>query len=332
MLGAMNGKRLRPPFVFVGAMATFGCGGGAHPNPPDPASDARDASDASEGTPMAETSVDAPIDASSVEAPDAAASAGKARPRLPDRGEGTTGSPCNDDATCDPAHTKENFCTNDGDLSFGTIYPTPVCIGSGCTVSGDDAHPAPCDGERGLCVAIGTASVCFPRCTFDDDGAPPRGCIGNDLCSAVVSSSDEAGRAHGEGYCVGGCLLDAECTKGDHCQVDQGQCVGRVIARTIAVGAPCGAGSNPPEVDCNCRYAPGTLEGYCTQLCVTGDATRGCPSGSTCISGVTKPSFTHEPPGLAGNCMLNCTTDDDCFGLSSKCVDAPSGKICRPGG
>jgi hypothetical protein len=242
--------------------------------------------------------------------------------------EKTVGKACTRDDECSPGNTGTNFCSNDGSFSYGTLYPTPVCLGRSCDFGPRDTITR-CDAGHGICVENTTlASVCLPSCTFDGSGAPPKGCVGLDACVAL---GVEGGV--GVGYCLGGCARDEDCTLGDVCQRDLGFCVKRLFERTMEVGVACTAGTNPPEVECNCLFpAPYSGLGYCTQFCLVGDARTTCPTGLRCSAQVPSSLGTVEPPGMAGNCLRACTTDDECAPLNAWCNrELAGGAVCVPG-
>jgi hypothetical protein len=253
------------------------------------------------------------------------------RPRPPAVPEDTVGLRCNDDRTCDPIGSGANFCSNDGSFSWGSLYPEPVCLGRVCDPGPDLASGAPCDDGRGVCVATGSFSgVCLPRCTFDGSGAPAVGCSDLNPCSPYAWSTDATGAVHGVGFCTAGCLTDADCTNGDRCQTDQGYCVTHPFPRTFAVGDACFAASNPPEVECNCLFAPSGGDGYCTQFCLVDDARTTCPGGFVCTAGLPGATFAKEPKGAAGYCLKTCASDAECAAINAKCQVTPEGEVCVP--
>jgi hypothetical protein len=255
----------------------------------------------------------------------------KIHPRTPLFPEQTVGDRCTNDRACDPDGSGSNFCSNDGSFSWGTLYPEPVCLGRVCDPGPDLTTGAPCDDGHGVCVATTVLSgVCLPRCTFDDTGAPPVGCPDLNPCSPYAWSTDATGAVHGVGYCNAGCLKDSDCTNGDRCQLDQGYCVTRIFPRTFAVGDPCFSASNPPEVECNCLFAPSGGDGYCTQFCLVDDARTTCPTGFVCTAGLPGATFSKEPKGAVGNCLKSCSNDAECAPLNSKCELTPESQVCVP--
>ncbi|MEO7092983.1 MAG: hypothetical protein ABI175_07020 [Polyangiales bacterium] len=241
--------------------------------------------------------------------------------------EKTVGKACTNDEECSPGNSGTNFCSNDGSFAYGTLYPTPVCLGRSCDRVAGEAITR-CDGGHGICVENTTlASVCLPACTFDGTGAPPRGCVGHDACIAL---GVEEGR--GVGYCLGGCTRDEDCTLGDVCQRDVGFCVRQLFERTMDFGIACTAGTNPPEVECNCLFpAPVSGLGYCTQFCLVGDARTTCPAGHRCSARVPA-TLGDEPAGIGGNCLRTCETDDECAPINAYCDHTlAGGAVCVPG-
>jgi hypothetical protein len=311
--------KLRVPFVrvvtFAAIASTTACGNEAPRNgDPDAGSDA--------DHPGGDGRDDARDDTSSLPAMVPGRRALRSRPL-----EKTVGKGCTTNDDCAPMRSGTNFCSNDGSFAYGTLYPTPVCLGRSCDrVPG--AAITRCDDGHGICVENTTlASVCLPACTFDGSGAPPRGCVGLDACIAL---GVEGGV--GVGYCLGGCTRDEDCTLGDICQRDLGFCLRSPFARTMDFGVACTAGTNPPEVECNCLFpAPVSGLGYCTQFCRVGDARTACPTGHRCSAQVPA-TLGAEPAGMGGNCLRECATDSDCLAINAYC-DHPlaGGAVCGPG-
>jgi len=242
--------------------------------------------------------------------------------------EGTVGQRCTNDRTCDRNHSGLNFCSDDGSFSAGTLYPQPLCLGRICTPADTLSEAASCDEGLGVCVATGSLTgVCLPKCTYDGTGAAPVGCPDRDPCTPYAWTSD----GKGVGYCTPGCLADTDCTNGDRCQMDQGACVTKSFPRTYPVGHACSPSSNPPEVECNCMFAPNGGDGYCTQFCLVDDARTTCPDGFVCSAALPASTFTKEPTDAAGNCLKTCATDADCISINAICIDTPHGKLCVPG-
>ena len=256
---------------------------------------------------------------------------------FPDTGpasENTVGTVCKDDATCDPLGTGDNKCASDT-FSFGSLYPTPVCIGLNCD-PGSGTTVMPCDNGLGICLSTGGGGggICLPVCKFDDTGAAPTGCIGKDACNVFTFGSDPAtGKPNAAGYCFGGCTADADCSLGK-CQKESGLCVKTVVSYSKTVGTPC---SRPDaQRNCECLFSGTTDKGYCSQFCHAGDGTGAatCPTGFTCSASLptTDPSgaplFTTTPKGAAGYCLKSCATDADCTALNAKCTDTTDGRVC----
>ena len=308
--------------LTVAALA--GCGDGAGPGVDLPAIGQDAASDAGDDAPPAPDS--AFVDTARTR-PDAMTPNGETlRPN-----EGTTGKPCVDDATCDPAHTGENVCTAHHFSALGTLYPSPMCVGRECEPGPLGARPLSCDGDHGICVGDGAlVGSCLPRCSFDPT-SPARGCPRGTLCTPSWVERDASGTVHGEGWCAPACTTDAECFGGDHCLVDEGLCIGIPITRTFVIGVRCDAYANPPEVECNCMHDQGTGVGMCTARCTVGDPKTACPDGFLCTTAVTRVLFSAEPTGVAAHCLPTCTSDGDCSVYAGRCAEGPTGKTCVPG-
>ena len=313
---------LRPPFVRVvtlaiGASLTQACDGGALLNPDG-------------GTPIDASAHDTRM-SDDVAIPDSAPKIPQrpsVGPRKPRPLEETVGHACADDDDCSPAKTGTNFCSNDGSFAYGTLYPTPVCLGRSCDMT-KGAAITRCDADHGICVENSTlALVCLPACTFDGSGASPKGCIGRDACFALGIEDGV-----GVGYCLGGCTRDEDCTLGDICQRDLGFCVKTPFARTVDVGVACTAGTNPPEVECNCLFpAPLSGLGYCTQFCRIGDSSTTCPAGHRCSAQMPSSLGAIEPAGMGGNCLRTCATDAECAPINAYCdLTLAGGAVCVPG-
>src|SRR5437667_355013 len=114
---------------------------------------------------------------------------------------GTTGSPCTTTTDCDKLGDAVQGCSSDVGFTLGTLYPTPVCIGTTCTPDTSGAIGF-CDGLLGICLPVTGGGICLPTCTFTSTSAPT-GCRGKDACN--VYGWDSASDPKGYGYCFGGC-------------------------------------------------------------------------------------------------------------------------------
>lgn len=216
----------------------------------------------------------------------------------------TIGTACTNDDACDRSGNGTSFCSLDA-FGEGPVDPTPACIGTYCD-TGTSAAPQSCDGERGLCLASGSSTLCIGKCTFDlASDAPPSGCIGKDACHAY--GVDASGK--GVGFCLGGCSADIDCPVGSRCQLETSLCLKTVTAFSKSVGDACTSADVMPPEKCNCLYDAKTLAGYCTKSCLAGfDA---CPTGFVCDPRLP-PKSTAVPTGIAGECLRVCSTDADC--------------------
>jgi hypothetical protein len=252
------------------------------------------------------------------------------------RYDGTTGKVCTTDADCHIAGGPNVAVCSNGAFMGQDYYPTAVCILPTCSpVSDKTVHY--CDGpdgplSPGICVPQGTGStvgICLPKCTYDDKGDPPVGCVsgltgGNDLCFSYT-----AGSTGGVGYCWGGCKVDADCQDGQKCQADEGLCMKGVSPPTKAFGAACTLSDTNAGV-CNCLYGKSDT-GYCSTVCAVGDPT-GCPAGATCDP-IEFRSFGYSVSntGMGGYCAVQCTADGGACPAPSSCTDVlTAGPDCIP--
>ena len=247
---------------------------------------------------------------------------------------GTTGSPCTDDTACDTTGDGINKCSNKL-FKAGTLYPTPVCIGTDCD-PGDGTSIVGCDMDKGVCLSTGTGGICIGACGFDDSGAAPTGCQGKDVCNVYGWGKDTSGKLTGVGYCFGGCKADADCTGGDKCQVEDGLCVKAPNTYAKKLGDPCVKADYDKATGCICNYDSTSGQGYCIKACYVGGAA--CDTGFSCSAGLPKTSstdgsalFTKDPTGMAGSCLKTCSADADCAAVHGYCADLASGKACVPG-
>ena len=247
--------------------------------------------------------------------------------------------------------------------SSGVRYPTAVCINLSCDPAppsdptGQYIHF--CDGPDGTLATPGIClpttsppksgmGLCLPQCEYSNDGKAAKGCVGKDVCSPYVFGTLNSGSPVAIGICYGGCTRDVDCPVGQHCQTDTGLCEPQVKSRTLQPGDPCTASDGDPTSNnpngkgsCSCFYDTATNEGYCSTYCITG-VTSGpgsCPttdSGVTFVCDALTPSViqtsngstpwgtTMQNPGVAGNCLIQCTESDAGAG--------DAGSMCPYGG
>jgi len=278
--------------------------------------------------------------------------------------DGTVGKQCSSDADCQVnGMACSNVCsTSYYSAAGGFRNPTAVCLGLTCDPApasdptGQYIHF--CDGpdtlaSPGICLATTSPpksgmGVCFPQCQYTNDGKAPKGCVGKDACSPYAFGTLSTGSPIAIGICYGGCTQDSDCPVGNHCQKDIGLCEPQVKSRTLQPGDPCTASDADPNANnpngkgnCSCFYDTATGDGYCSSYCITG-VTSGpgaCPttdSGITFVcdnltpsslqtsNGTTPWGTTMQNPGIAGNCLIQCTESDAGVG--------DAGSMCPYGG
>lgn len=271
--------------------------------------------------------------------------------------DGTLGKPCKLTTDCDPpGGPGVNVCSISA-YGIGPLWPTPVCILVRCDPVGPgNGSFQYCDGPAndptspGICVpttspAQPSMGTCLPRCQFGVDGGAPTGCQGKDVCNFAGVTTTAGGAVLGEGYCYGGCALDADCPTGSHCQADEGTCLATLDSRTKMPGQGCtSADSTSTASACFCDYSPETNQGYCTQSCVVGGAP--CPTGYLCDTGETTqlaglavdggaiPGFGVQNAGMAGTCRASCPGSGEAGAMcppNSSCSTVETvGPICAP--
>jgi hypothetical protein len=153
------------------------------------------------------------------------------------------------------------------------------------------------------------------------------------------------------GMCVGICLRDADCGRGEVCDSQSGRCVVSVPTTGAAIGEACAANADCRSNNCieqvdSSGNPSGFVGGYCTLLCIlpTGYNTSSffagtalpqatCPSGGICYP---NGGFTEGDPGV---CLDECSAAGDCrpglecvkdFSLSSGGVASFSNGVCLP--
>ncbi len=223
---------------------------------------------------------------------------------------GTVGNPCFTNDECDVTGEAVNVCTR-GAFGGDSLYPTSVCIGTTC-----DPGPAPlttCDGDRGLCLTTSSGGICLPRCTFGNDGAPPKGCAGKNMCWPVARADSTSWW----GYCFAGCTVDADCPTGERCNPDRLTCEKSFVAPTKPIGAACDSTDvTSTGSKCECMYSQATKLGYCSRVCRVGVTS--CPTGYQCDPMMTDGDPAKIPTGVGGYCLKICTSDAEC--VNSKCM------------
>lgn len=249
----------------------------------------------------------------------------------PDATPGGVGYPCTSDGDCT---STSGFCSATG-FTSGPLYPSPVCISTGCD-AGDGTKIMTCE-TSGVCLSAGSSTICLPECEFDSSSTPPSGCAGNDACNVYGWGADSSGKTIGVGYCFGGCKSNFDCPSGSVCQTEDGLCVTSKTSYTKTLGTACTSADATAPAKCNCLYATSTGSGYCSQFCKIGDS---CPTGYTCDAELPTKDllkgtalFTTTPTGMAANCLKNCTTDADCSALGGYCDQSAgvASKTCHIG-
>jgi len=274
----------------------------------------------------------------------------------------TTGLACMSDDDCDKTLAGVAHCSN-AVYAIGPLNPTAVCLqfdssGADVCTPTDDMTIHFCDGNLGLCTKSGTnPASCDPMCIMNADGTFAQACAGKNACNTEAFGTDSMTmKVSLIGTCQGGCSVDGDCPTGSKCDPVQRFCAKTCTADTDCkfTGAPAyykcdtthGACTfKYPKVlgdtcatkdDCLCFKNTTEANGYCIDLCKTGDT---CASGFTCdallptkgTDGSTLFSFTAQPAGLTGYCLKNCTADTDC--PANQMCDTSAGvtqKTCRP--
>lgn len=239
--------------------------------------------------------------------------------------DGTVGMPCAADGDCQPAGgARVNRCSLTA-FPSGALSPTPVCVLPACQPGAGNAirwcdGPNPAKSAPGVCVATGASGVCLPACTFAADGSAPKGCAGKDVCNFTGWATDAAtGSVYGVGYCLGGCVTDAECPAGNACDSNSGLCMKSVTPAVLPLGESCNPSAQNPG--CNCFGNSSSTIGYCTQFCVTGSTRAVCPGGYVCDAAEPRrlvgdndaaiSGFMVQNVGLGGSCLAACDGNAD---------------------
>jgi hypothetical protein len=244
---------------------------------------------------------------------------------------GTTGNACTSSATCGSAG---NICV---------AFQAPVCAGAPCTnppaTTGYKDY-SPCDGNSGVCSPNTTLNdgtgYCVPQCAVPLNGGAASGCLAGDTCIVQILNSAATGAI---GSCEGGaCTADTQCSATSatytKCQKETLNCVKPADYKTFgANGAACTistAGVSTPS--CVCLAASPTTvatKGYCANICITGDAAHGCPTGYVCDPLLNATYFTAIPTGVTGYCSKSCTTSTGCP-TGTTCQSFGGTKVCAP--
>ncbi len=248
-------------------------------------------------------------------------------------GGGTTGNACTASASCGGG----NKCV---------AFEAPVCAGAPCTnptssgSSSGYADYSPCDSNSGVCSPDTTLNdgtgYCVPQCAVPLGGGAASGCLAGDTCIVQILNSSATGAI---GSCEGGaCTADSQCTAVSStytkCQKETLNCVKPADFKTFgANGAACTlstSGASSPT--CVCLAANPTTtstKGYCSNICITGDAAHGCPSGYTCDPLLSATYFSAIPTGVTGYCSKSCTTSSGCP-TGTTCQSFGGTKVCAP--
>jgi len=212
------------------------------------------------------------------------------------------------------------------DTQAATGAPNGMCTNA---VNCNAANQTGCNG--GLCVALGTVSRCFQRCTGTGLGATGR-CRTGYACRDADTTPN-----NGDNYCQVLCVVDIDCVGADGggygCNYWSTRC-GPKNLNLAKYGAPCTASSQCETGLCATgSFYPG---GYCVGFC-RGDipvcATDGdCAYFSTygdnvggCFDRCTAPPILNNPQCRAG---YQCRTRAG----ATYCTCGTAGEVCAVGG
>jgi hypothetical protein len=170
------------------------------------------------------------------------------------------------------------------------------------------------------------------------------GCVGKDACNLAGYGVAQTGMAVAVGFCVGGCVADADCAGGEKCDTLNGLCVKSVTPPTKNLGDGCTmaeANATPPP--CNCIYNNQSGLGFCTKYCgvPAAGAPNPCPTGWFCetqepltLTGSNDASvsgFPTENVGLAGFCVPSCQVGSSVCPPNTTCqANYAGGPGCIP--
>jgi hypothetical protein len=227
---------------------------------------------------------------------------------------GSTGKPCARDSECDLVGDGVNACSVVELVD--TIYPDPVCVGRWCYPVG-----SPCD-CNGLCLRTPSTNVCIPHCRFDASGAAPTGCSGRAACVPHAWATSGA-TVEGEGYCFGGCRIDADCLRADRCWKSNFSCIYAPPGADLPPGTPCTELDGGRSPRCNCLFTDAARSnGYCSVACISGTSEAACPPGFTCDAMLPRSLFPAVPLGMQAVCAKVCGSDAECAAYpGSSCVE-----------
>ena len=190
--------------------------------------------------------------------------------------------------------------------------------GEDCKINAD-CNSTFCENEVGDCNGDGTCQTRPDSEDCTETGSPVCGCDGSTYdseCLAHVSGINVAS----EGACEGGetCTDNADCSSGEYCDKDTGNCSSEGTCETKPDSGSCTDTSSPV---CGCDGS--TYDSEClAHVSGINVASEGaCEGGETCTDNADCP----EGSGDDYNCKK---TEGDCEGTGT-CVKAPDS--CDPG-
>ncbi|HEY1691076.1 MAG TPA: hypothetical protein VGG39_02885 [Polyangiaceae bacterium] len=226
---------------------------------------------------------------------------------------------CSTSGVCEPS----GGCEVDADCTGGKWCDETT---STCTAKVANGSPVPTDGKHtnptlnGTCTAqVGTLTCTSGVCdTKDDDCGYANG---DGPCTVATGGTVcRSGACSTSGVCEpsGGCVVDADCSASDWCDIGTATCTPKLSNGTAM---PTDTGHVTPVLNGTCTVAAGALvcaSGVCDASnnecgyangdgpCTPGDGGAG-NGGSVCQSGACSVGGTCEPQG-------GCETDADCTG------------------